>query len=251
MKFDLRNIIRNAVLAATGFVAGTWIGNKIGPSFGKKIPPVGAKPPEDDDLATYLAILKPGAGPNDHKDGFGGVADYRTYASQGKVPRQGWVPFVDGLEITALPILDARTNLYARFSYADALEMAARLGGGARLPTWQEAQAIWDRGHRIKPTQMVHTPYDQKHMQSLAYALYHDKASNQQLIDTNWSGTTPVANVGKWWVHGAPSTRAYLYGWFDDPKRPGVPRQGIPGPPGHHDDQHHDYGTLTYLVRPD
>lgn len=209
-----------------------------------KHPVSGSVPPLDDDYLLYLSKLRPGPHQPDEQ-GYGGLKDYLTPPKEAELPGP-WLAW-EGGSITPLPLLDKRTGLYARLSYAGALEAAKRLGG--RLPTWQEALKIWQKGARIKPVQLVFEKYDQLRMKSLAYAVHHDKKVADQLEEMGWDGKKPVANVGKWWVAGAAPGHAWLYGWWENPKSD-TARQGIPAGEGHHDDAHHDYGTLTYLVRP-
>lgn len=177
---------------------------------------------------------------------------FRTPPSETLVG-SGWVEF-NGLEYTRLPLVDRRNSLFARLTYRDAVE-AAKLHGG-RLPTKAEAKAIWDKGNRVEAKGLVRggaqAKADISRMQTLGFARRYDEDIWQQLkaLGTRWRDDAPTANVGKWWVYGAPPGRAWLYGWWsnDKPIQSGPP-EGQPAYRGPHDDSHFDYGTLTYVVR--
>lgn len=211
------------------------------------------KPVPDVEPKTF-ADLSPDKG-GSWSDEYGGIRYFRTPPDRTSVSH-GWKLLSNGLEYTALPLIDSAIYTpdslgFARLTYPDAKAAAARHGG--RLPTPEEAAQIWKEGARIHVHGLVRTNYDENHMRSLRYARRYDADVAKQLKD--WDGATPVANAGKWWVDGAPSGRAYLMGWWADAKNDvsdsAKPIQPPPPPksPGPHDANWHDYGTLTYVVR--
>lgn len=167
---------------------------------------------------------------------------YRTAPKRAAVgDSSGWLPFGDDLEITAAPLIDSTSGgpTFARLTYSDALEVAARIG--ARLLTQAEHDRLWAIGRRLLPVIMTPGP----RMASLEYAKQHDAKLAKQLA--GWDGSTPLANAGKQWVHGAPKGRAWNYGWWDLKAPNGRMWQTLGTT---HDDQHTDYSQLTMLVRP-
>lgn len=150
-----------------------------------------------------------------------------------------WLPLAPGAAITAEPLRDARTGLYARLGYRSAL--AAARAAGATLPTPDDIEALHAlavRGGAVElppvtlPTlAMVRaTGYEGPaegedyadaaqrlrvaSMRSEAWCRLHDAAVAGALAAARWDGARPVAGAGKHWVAGAPSGRAYLMGWW-------------------------------------
>jgi hypothetical protein len=224
---------KNHLLTATWVViaAAVW-------SLGAAADPV-ERSPKPDDLPSTPAIH--------WEDERSAEETYSTPPESAIVPPTGWARLGE-LQYTTLPLLDARTDLFARLSYRDALESARLLG--ARLPTVDELERIWLEGFRITPCPLVKDEADLSRMRSIAYARKHDRCVWKQLDSQGWDQKLPVANAGKWWTAGAPAGRAWLYGWWY-PQHDGSTLivQNRPQGPGPHDDQYRDYGSLTYLVR--
>jgi peptidoglycan hydrolase-like protein with peptidoglycan-binding domain len=183
-----------------------------------------------------------------------------------------WLPLAPGTAITAEPLRDARTGLYARLSYRSAL--AAARAAGASLPTPDDIEALHalaSQGRAVElppvtlptPAMVRATGYEGPavgedyadaaqrmrvaSMRSEAWCRLHDDTVATALAAARWDGGRPVAGAGKHWVAGAPSGRAYLMGWWQGGKwiqpRPPV------GARGFHDDLYTDYATTTLLVR--
>lgn len=182
--------------------------------------------------------------------------EHRTAAVDAVVHPTGWAPFAPGLEVTRLPLVDRRVSLpdgrpvFARLTYRDALAVAAIFG--ARLPTAAEMDQLHLESIVLAPCTLPAG----REMISLAYSEEHDAVVWAQL--EQWDRHSPVAGAGKHWIAGAPAGRAYLMGWWvEHVERYSQVRRGpgwiqVPSPPGSagpHDDQHHDYGTTTLLVR--
>ncbi|MGL4442671.1 MAG: hypothetical protein ACRCU1_03530 [Alsobacter sp.] len=165
---------------------------------------------------------------------------YTTAVGSAQVHPSGWLPFGDGLEITAAPLIDAdEAGLFARLTYRDALAVAGAMG--ARLLSLTEHDKLWRTGRRLMP--IIKTPGQD--MASLEYARQHDAELFEQL--KSWDGKAPLANAGKMWVMGAAAGRALNYGWWDAKAPNGLMWQTLGT---RHDDGHTDYSQLTMLVRP-
>ncbi len=179
---------------------------------------------------------------------------HRTAPADAEVHASGWAPLPGGLEVTRLPLVDARYpggRLFARLTYRDALTAAHR--HGATLPTATQMDQLHLASIVLPPHPLPAGPQ----MTSLEWSERHDAAIWPALA--TWDRDVPVAGVGKSWIAGAPPGRAYLMGWWaTDVSRFGSSRKGPgwvqqpsqPGSPGPHLDSHHDYGTTTLLVRP-
>lgn len=182
------------------------------------------------------------------------MSAHRTAPADAEAHASGWAPLPGGLEVTRLPLVDARYpggRLFARLTYRDALTAAHR--HGATLPTATQM----DQLHLASIVLPPHPLPAGAQMTSLEWSERHDAAIWPAL--STWDKDAPVAGVGKHWIAGAPPGRAYLMGWWaTDVSRYGSSRKGPgwvqqpsqPGSPGPHDDSHHDYGTTTLLVRP-
>lgn len=176
---------------------------------------------------------------------------YYTPPEDAELDKSGWVPF-EGMTITALPLRDRRTGLFARLRFHDAVRAGEMLGG--RPLTKDELDAIHEAAARgdgsaieLEPVTLVHSAADGMHMASRAWAEKHDAQVAQQLAAKAWNGKVPVSNVGKHWLHGAGGDHVVTnYGWWHD----GRPIQ-TPGTahdtPTDTTDNHIDYSQLTML----
>lgn len=258
MKFKPLTLLVPAVALGVGFIAirgvrarktetqKTSLAQMTPPAAPKVVPSPTAREEEVSDK------FQPDKGRTFDDPVYGGIKIFRTPAVA-TLLSGGWVPFgPDGLEYSVLPLLDGRNGLFARLTYAEALKAATR--HGARLPSKAEAKVIWDKGHRVEARGLVRDKNveDQDQMASLKFAKRYDADIKEQLKVRKWDASKPTANVGKWWVRGAPPGRSWLYGWWNEetgvPVQAGPP-QGMPSYQGPHTDKHLDYGTLTYLVR--
>lgn len=160
----------------------------------------------------------------------------------------GYVSF-RGKKITAVPVIDKTTGLFARIHYDDQAH-AAELLGGVPL-TEDEVLEIHLAAHdgsgeaiELEPVELVHTAEDAKHMQSRATAEAHDAEVRKQLHDRGWPDTTgavPVSNIGKAWLEGG-----FNFGWWNKNGNIIQPKSGAHiGPDGH--DRWIDYSQLTML----
>lgn len=178
------------------------------------------------------------------------------------VVTEGWgpIPGTD-LEWTLVPVEDSTKRLsngrpvMARLTYRDALAVAER--HDARLISPDEVQLRHEMAKRGEALELVAYTGTPTAETDLVHSERHDADCWRQLEALGWDGQ-PVANFGKHWVHGAPKGRAWLMGWWV-PKLeaygmgygPGfVQPRPLSGSRGPHDDQHHDDGTTTVLVRP-
>ena len=185
-----------------------------------------------------------------------------------------WVPLAGtSLLVTAEPLRDSATGLYARLTYREALAACARLG--CRLPTAVEVDAI--RDDALKPGGCLLTPvtlpdaemtapivgpgYQAAFAAMLAanmggqpWCELHDSRVAAQLAAMGWDQSRPAMNAGKWYIGGAPAGRAWLQGWW-------VPAHGkgsaayiqagheAPGALGPHSDiGSRDYATLPMAI---
>ncbi len=164
---------------------------------------------------------------------------YRTAVGRAVPHWTGWVPFADGLEITAAPLVDQDVEgLFARLTYRDAVAVAGAMG--ARLLTMAEHDLLAKTGRKLRP--IIKTPGAE--MASLRYAKEHDAELADQM--GKWDGVTPLVNAGKQWVYGAAPGRALNYGWWSSAAPNGRMWQTLGT---RHDDGHTDYSQLTMLVR--
>jgi hypothetical protein len=157
--------------------------------------------------------LPPSTGPStvqskpDDSDVYFTPPEYAVLSDPG-----GWVDF-QGMQVTALPLTDSRTGLFARLKYDDAKAVAARLG--AELLEEKDFAHIHEAAKtgealEIVPVTLVATSADTLKMASLAFAKKHDQKVHEQLTAKGWSGSVPVSNVGKYWLEGG-----YNFGWYD------------------------------------
>lgn len=172
---------------------------------------------------------------------------YKTAPDDAALDASGWVPF-RGVMVTALPLRDLKTGLFARLTYRDALAVAER--EGAMLFTTALVDAVNDEGLELDPTEsgnsleLVQNAYDASHMATLPYAQKEDARIQAQLTENSWNGSTPVGNGWKDWIRGAAPGMALNYGWRD--KKTGKYVQTLGD---RHNDQHTDYSQLTRLVK--
>lgn len=173
---------------------------------------------------------------------------YRTRPSDAVLASTGIVPFYDGHDITAEPLVDETTGLYARLTDEDARAVAASMGG--RLLTLEEAKLLHEGGvgHLLAPVMLWRKgePID-----TIEKATEHDAKLREQLVK-GWDGVTPLANAGKTWLHDAePGTN---HGWWLPEKKRYVQNpspSGLDGNPSTkppHNESHTDYSQLTMVV---
>lgn len=161
-----------------------------------------------------------------------------TTANDDAVPKHGFVSW-EGMTITPLPLVDAKTGLFARLRYRDAVAVAKTYG--AKLLTTEQADRLFQKSpFKLSPCILPPTAK----MASKEWAEDHDGCVRAQLA--NWDGRTPVANVGKHWIRDAAPGRALNYGWHDTKAPNGRMWQSLGT---RHDDAHTDYSQLTYLVK--
>lgn len=199
------------------------------------------------------AAQKPPAGPSAVPPGV-----YHTAPEDAELDASGWVGTAIG-EVTALPLRDRRTGLFARLTYRDALAAAKLLGG--ELLSEREQDAIALEGVMLDPCTLPPT----SQMASLEWAQREDACIAAQLSAQAWDRASPVSNAGKDWIKGAAPGRALNRGWYAaigpdgrpriDPKaghyvgaRPPHARL-IQTTGGAHNDGHTDYSQLTRLRR--
>ena len=168
---------------------------------------------------------------------------FRTPPEAAEV-RGDWLPIGGGVELTRMPLFDrrgVRGVSFARLTYRDALEAAARLG--ARLPTAAEL----DRAAAL-PAARVLTPCTLEPSAAMAseeWARRHDQCVIAQLEIRTLEPHELLVNAGKHWVDGAAPGRAINHGWYDraDVRRM-IQREGRA-----HNDAHTDYSQTTILAR--
>lgn len=169
-----------------------------------------------------------------------------------------WVRVGD-VEVTALPLVDTARSLpngmplFARLTYSDALRVADRMG--ARLVSRETLEAMCRQATTI--LEPFTLPADAL-MSTVERSEKHDAEMWRRLDALQDDEDHLVLGVGKHFIAGAPSGRAYLMGWWTEHlERYGARRgagwvqQGAaPGTPGPHSaDGVRDYGTTTVLER--
>jgi hypothetical protein len=192
----------------------------------------------------------PSAPPAGGGGGSGGGRVFRTPVDAVEEHPSGWAPIGEGIEVTRLPVLDARfPHLFARLTYDDAAAVARARGW--RMMTPPVGLAVWRQGFRLAPCLL--TPSDQ--MASRAWCEDHDRCVAEQLagerarqgnVRESWDGIAPVANCGKDWIEGALPGWSLNWGWLN---ASGIPIQA--GRPGQqtHDRSHVDYSQLSRFWR--
>lgn len=183
----------------------------------------------------------------------------------------GWTALDETYEIAHT--IDTRRTLpngaplFARLTYAGALDLAERERAALISPEQlaelharaqvepapitlpDDAIRASARGILARRDGETLADWDQRlrnaGMTSEAWAAHHDARLWAAL--GAWPTGALVGNVGKSWVAGAPSGRAWLMGWW----RGNGWIQPMPhaGDSGFHDSSHHDYATTTILVR--
>lgn len=183
---------------------------------------------------------------------------YRTPLSSVVVPPWAPMPGASGRELAGPVLSTDGVTRYARLSYRDALELAAR--EGARLPTEAEARA-WhaaaaSAGALPPPCVLPGAASEElarlhrergwspprsgdPRMASAEWARAHDECAA-----TRQRGEYGSANAGKLWLAGAKPGRAINFGWLEPTTGRYIQTAG-----GAHDDSHADYSQLTWLVR--
>lgn len=179
--------------------------------------------------------------------------------------------------LTTEPLRDARTGLYARLSYRDALAAAVALD--ASLVTPDDLEALHAAARQGKAVELAPCTLPSvamvraagyvgavkseafqaaaqrlrgREMRGEAWCRMHDETVARGLLAAAWDGVEAVAGAGKHWVVGAPAGRSYLMGWWANTSTGGrwIQPRPAPGSRGPHNDQHADYATLTMLRRP-
>lgn len=141
-------------------------------------------------------------------------------------PNGGWVNF-RGMTVTALPLTDSRTGLFARLKYEDALQTAKNYG--ADILTDEDLMAIHEgakTGESLEIDPFVRLPLkppvrypgetDRQYggrimapMGSLHWAKIHDAEVHDRLAAMGFQGDRPVSNIGKYWIPGG-----FNFGWY-------------------------------------
>lgn len=177
---------------------------------------------------------------------------HRTTPADAAVHPSGWVRLPSGVEVTKLPLVDSRPlvdglPLFARLTYADALQVAQREGAELiHAETVSELQRLSQdgSGRAVGLRPYLGTPTAET---AVEHSRRHDADVLRQLGERKWNGLAPVAGAGKHWVHGAPAGRSRLMGWDRDGDGPGLAMwqpDAVAHNRGHHDD-----GTTTLLQR--
>lgn len=234
---------RSALAAArgTGESEPASSSSPTSPKAGNVAPPTPSAP-KPAPLATGPSVVSSGT--------------YHTAPDDAELDPSGWVSTAVG-EVTALPLRDRTTGLFARLTYRDAIAAAARLGGSLLSEAEQDAIAL--EGVMLDPCTLPPTAQ----MASIEWAQREDACIKAQLSAQGWDGRSPVSNAGKDWIRGAPPGRALNRGWYaerDGRGNPVLADGHIKGgrPPnarliqttgGAHNDGHTDYSQLTRLIR--
>ena len=162
------------------------------------------------------------------------------------LPPVKWARLPSGVEITLLPLNDARHSLpsgeqlFARLNYDEALAVANRYD--AELPQPDDIEEL--REHGLQLTPYLGTPTAET---DIIHSERHDADIYRQLNALSWDGTTPVCGAGKHWIAGAPEAKSRLMGWDKDGAGPG--KTWWQPPAVAHNRLHFDDGTTTILVR--
>ncbi len=220
--------VAGAALAAVTFIASTVFASSSRPTPTVQVPKTGIPATHD------VGAIAPG---EDR-----GI--YSTHPDDAELDTSGKVSTSVGT-VTALPLRDRKTGLFARLTYHDALTAAARLGG--QLLSESEQDAIAKEGTILDPVILPPT----SSMGSLAWARREDAGIQTQLSAKGWDGSSPVTNAGKDWIRGAAAGKAINRGWYVN-----AAGAGTPPPAGHliqttggaHNDAHTDYSQLTRLI---
>lgn len=190
---------------------------------------------------------------------------YRSRAENAVISAKSKVPFLPGRTITAEPLIDSATGLYARLTADDYKAVAKQLGG--RMMTIAELDAlhrgIGVRRFLLKPITLWAQGRDIRQFQ---WAVEHDRQLLMQLAQGpgapyasgTWDGTCPLANAGKYFV-GEPAEAGTNMGWWEpskaryiqNPSPSGtdgnpttLPPHGSPG----NTSSHCDYSQLAMVV---
>lgn len=166
----------------------------------------------------------------------------------------GWSDWLDGFEITTLPIVDRAAGLFARHTLEDALSVARFFGG--ELIRRRDVLELVRVGYMIEPSIVREDPAngwrpiatrahpdpktlstDLSNMTSFDWALAHDQDVFTQLGD-RWDGR-PIMNLGKWW-----GPDGSICGWYQGGD---LIQKGTK--PNLHGLYHHDFATLTMIKR--
>jgi peptidoglycan hydrolase-like protein with peptidoglycan-binding domain len=181
-----------------------------------------------------------------------------------------WARVGPSLWLTAEPLRDASTGLYARLSYRSALSAAASMGATLARPSDVEllhALAAVGRAVEVAPVTLptvamvrasgfegpvpsaAYEAAAQRlrvaSMRSIAWCRVHDASVAARATARGWSAPAPLSGAGKHWVSGAPAGRAYLFGWWEGGRW--IQPRPAAGSRGPHDDGHTDYATTTML----
>lgn len=172
--------------------------------------------------------------------------DFKTPVEAAEV-RGGWIDIGGGIEMTRMPLFDSRPEVrargvsFARLSYAEALEVAARLG--ARLPTCDELDraAALPNAHRLSPCTLPANGEERTE----EWAKRHDLCVVTLLEARALEPGHILISAGKHYAAGAPEGKARICGWYDKDD----PRKKIQHPYDGHGRNYRDYAQTTELVR--
>ncbi len=171
------------------------------------------------------------------------IEPYITILADVELDSTGWVAHPSGGLVTALPLRDKSTGLFARLSYQQQLAWCDR--NGASLMTLDQHRDLARYGHYIRPVTLVRTESDAKQMRGREFCEEHDRTVTARLIATHWDGRRAVANVGKHFLaveNGRPVVppACVNVGWSKGPGRSDF----IQEPGHHHDSVYTDYSQL-------
>jgi len=168
--------------------------------------------------------------------------------------RSGFCTLPSGAEVSELPLYDAKNELFARLSLAEARQWCE--ANGYRLPTVAELRELHNASLYIAPvtlptaamvtaaglplTTAAINKFRNENMASKAWARIHDDTVDRELEKAGYDGSEPVANVGKCWTQDG-----YLFGWKK------LDGSYIQNPYSGHGLHHHDYASTTYVARVD
>lgn len=165
---------------------------------------------------------------------------YRTPLVAVRLHPSGLVRLPSGVRVSALPLIDTDTGLFARLSYYDLLEWAKL--NGYRMLRRNDVDEYHRVGLFTAPCTLVHSSADFAKMQSVEYARKHDDCFWAQLAKLPWDGSRPVL-VGKDYIEGAPPGRQLEYGWL---RAPGG--RVIQSPGTAHEANYTDYSQLSRVA---
>ncbi len=168
-----------------------------------------------------------------------------------------WIQVDDETEIAIVYDLainvDTRRKLFARLDYAEAHQVADRLG--ASIVSRETLEKVRLAAAAILEPYTL--PADSL-MASLERCLQHDREVWERIDALGLPVDALILGMGKHHIAGAPPGRCYLMGWWtrflerytSSRRGPGWVQQGAaPGSPGPHGAGQRDYATTTILER--